>query len=114
MINEITSFRKQEDESLFEAWERFKEILRKSPHHGIPICIQMETFHNGLVPQSKLMLDASSEGALLNQSYNNAYELIETIVANNYQWPTARVLQRKLLVFMKSRRLFPLQPKLRL
>ena len=39
MRNEITSFRQIDDESLFEAWERFKELLRKCRHHWIPICI---------------------------------------------------------------------------
>ncbi|KAA3483088.1 reverse transcriptase [Gossypium australe] len=29
--NEITSFLKMDDESLYEAWERFKELLRKAP-----------------------------------------------------------------------------------
>ncbi|KAK2354700.1 hypothetical protein QL285_092185 [Trifolium repens] len=47
MRNEITSFRQGEDESLFDAWERYKEMLRQCPHHGIPVCIQLETFYNG-------------------------------------------------------------------
>ena len=41
MRNEITSFRQRDSESLFEAWERWKELLRKCPHHGLPIIIQM-------------------------------------------------------------------------
>ena len=32
---EIISFKKKEDESLFNAWERFKQLLRKYPMHGI-------------------------------------------------------------------------------
>jgi len=60
MRNEITSFRQGDDESLFDAWERFKELLRQCPHHGILICIQLETFYNGLIPSSRNMLDASS------------------------------------------------------
>ncbi|KAL5547351.1 hypothetical protein UlMin_007038 [Ulmus minor] len=91
MRNDITSFRQTDDESLFEAWERFKDLLRRCPHHGIPICIQMETFYNGLLPPTRLMLDASAGGALLNKSYAEAYELIESIAANSYQWPTSRI-----------------------
>ncbi|PPD90687.1 hypothetical protein GOBAR_DD12374 [Gossypium barbadense] len=37
--NEITTFQQLDDESLYEAWERFKELLRKCPHYGIPHCI---------------------------------------------------------------------------
>ena len=46
--NDITSFQQVDGESLYEAWERFKELLRKCPHHGILYWIQMETFYNGL------------------------------------------------------------------
>ncbi|KAL5542129.1 hypothetical protein UlMin_009839 [Ulmus minor] len=37
------------------------------------------------------MLDASAGGALLNKSYVEAYDLIESIAANSYQWPTSRI-----------------------
>ncbi|KAH9681200.1 hypothetical protein KPL71_026880 [Citrus sinensis] len=88
--NEITSFYQLEDESLYEAWERFKELLRRCPHHGIPCCIQLETFYNGLNPSTRLMVDASANGALLSKSYTEAYEILERIANNNYQWPSAR------------------------
>ena len=39
--NEITYFYQLEDESLYEAWERFKELLRRCPHHGILCYIQL-------------------------------------------------------------------------
>ncbi|KAH9780391.1 hypothetical protein KPL71_008059 [Citrus sinensis] len=88
--NEITSFHQLEDESLYEAWERFKELLRRCPHHGIPCCIQLETFYNGLNPSTRLIVDASTNGALLSKSYTEAYEILERIANNNYQWPSAR------------------------
>ncbi|KAH9800697.1 hypothetical protein KPL71_000768 [Citrus sinensis] len=88
--NEITSFHQLEDESLYEAWERFKELLRRCPHHGIPCCIQLETFYNGLNPSTRLMVDASANGALLSKSYIEAYEILERIANNNYQWPSVR------------------------
>ncbi|KAH9679446.1 hypothetical protein KPL71_026137 [Citrus sinensis] len=88
--NEITSFHQLEDESLCDAWERFKELLRKCPHHGIPYCIQLGTFYNALNPSTRLMVDASVNGALLSKSYNEAYEILERIANNNYQWPSTR------------------------
>lgn len=88
--NEITSFHQLEDESLYEAWERFKDLLRRCPHHGIPCCIQLETFYNGLNPSTRLMVDAAANGALLSKSYTEAYEILERIANNNYRWPSAR------------------------
>ena len=90
--NEITTFQQLDDESLYEAWERFKELLRKCPHHGIPHCIQLETFYNGLNAHTRMVMDASTNGVLLSKSYNEAYEIIERIDRNNYQWPTNRVV----------------------
>ena len=88
--NEITSFHQLECESLYDAWERFKELLRRSSHHGIPCCIQLETFYNGLNPSTTLLVDASANEALLSKSYNEAYEILERIANNNYQWPSTR------------------------
>ena len=35
--NDITSFAQSEEEYFYEAWERYKELLAKCPHHGIPL-----------------------------------------------------------------------------
>ncbi|KAH9651058.1 Endonuclease [Citrus sinensis] len=78
------------NKSLYEAWERFKELIRRCLHHGIPSCIQLETFYNGLNPSTRLKVDASANGALLSKSYTEAYEILERIANNNYQWPSAR------------------------
>ncbi|XP_062089610.1 uncharacterized protein LOC133796144 [Humulus lupulus] len=88
--SEIMSFHQLEDESTSDLWERFKELLRKCPHHGIPHCIQMETFYNGLNAASRMVLDASANGAILSKSYNPAFEILERIASNNYQWSNTR------------------------
>ncbi|KAL5549524.1 hypothetical protein UlMin_004755 [Ulmus minor] len=89
--NDITYFQQLEGESLYETWERYKELLRRCPHHGIPFWIQMETFYNGLNAQTRTIVDAASNGALMSKTYNEAYALLERMASNNYQWPTERV-----------------------
>ncbi|XP_062103774.1 uncharacterized protein LOC133814885 [Humulus lupulus] len=37
-----------------------------------------------------MVVDASTNGALLSKSYNEAFEIIERISNNNYQWPSTR------------------------
>ena len=34
--NDITNFVQLTDESLYEAWKRYKDLQRKCPHHGLP------------------------------------------------------------------------------
>ena len=36
-------------------------------------------------------MDAASNGALMSKTYNEAYELLERMASNNYQWPIERV-----------------------
>ncbi|KAL5578113.1 hypothetical protein UlMin_019812 [Ulmus minor] len=91
LLNDINSFQQLEGESLYETWERYKELLRRCPHHGIPFWIQMETFYNGLNAQTRTIVDAASNGALMSKTYNEAYALLERMASNNYQWPTERV-----------------------
>ena len=88
--NDITSFKQREGESLFDAWERWKELLRMCPHHGIPVVIQMETFYNGLDQPTRLILDASSGGVILNMSFSEACKLIDDIATHNSHWPSER------------------------
>ncbi|KAH9725220.1 hypothetical protein KPL70_007791 [Citrus sinensis] len=40
--------------------------------------------------QMLLMVDTSANGVLLSKSYNEAYEILEKIANNNYQWPSTR------------------------
>ncbi|KAK9225233.1 hypothetical protein WN943_010274 [Citrus x changshan-huyou] len=46
-------------ESLYEAWERYKDLLRKCPHHGLPVWLQVQTFYNGLGSNTRIMIDAA-------------------------------------------------------
>nr|GEX15301.1 hypothetical protein [Tanacetum cinerariifolium] len=46
--NEITNFCQRPDESLFEAWERYKLSIDRCPHHNMLPVTQIDTFYNGL------------------------------------------------------------------
>ncbi|KAJ9556024.1 hypothetical protein OSB04_010638 [Centaurea solstitialis] len=88
--NEICTFQQEDDETVPTAWERFKELLRKCPHHGIPYCIQLETFYNGLNYPARQMLDATAGGAFTASSYNEGYNILEKISNNNGHWADSR------------------------
>ena len=59
---EISSFHEFSDESLSEAVERFRGLLRRTPTNGFTEPIQLNIFIDGLRPQSKQLLDASVGG----------------------------------------------------
>ncbi|GLU23925.1 hypothetical protein SLE2022_398990 [Rubroshorea leprosula] len=90
MRNDIATFVQLDMESLYEAWERYKELLRKCPHHGLPIWLQVHTFYNGLFPNNRTMLDAAAGGSLMSKHADEGYNLIEEMASNSYQWGSER------------------------
>ena len=60
MRNDVTNFFQQDQESLYETWERFKDLLRKCPHHGLPMWMQMQPFYNSFHPNTQTMVDAAN------------------------------------------------------
>ena len=95
MRGEITCFTQREGESLYEAWERFKELLRKCPHHGFTDIQQIHIFYSGIKPQTRLIIDASAGGSLNTKTADEAQELIETMASNEYQMPSDRSTARR-------------------
>ncbi|XP_027333518.1 uncharacterized protein LOC113848267 [Abrus precatorius] len=90
MRNDISSFYQLESETLYDTWERFKELLRKCPHHGIPDWLQVQTFYNGLNTATRQMIDAAAGGTLNSKTPRAAQELFEEMAMNNYQWSSTR------------------------
>ncbi|GKB05561.1 reverse transcriptase domain-containing protein [Tanacetum coccineum] len=74
--NEITNFLKC-TESFSEAWERFKELLRKCPHHGFSLMHQLDTFYNSLSYNDQDSLNSAAGGNFLYKSPNEGLQIIE-------------------------------------
>nr|GEU78689.1 reverse transcriptase domain-containing protein [Tanacetum cinerariifolium] len=52
--NEIMRFQQKFDESFYEAWDRFNDLLRACAHHGFFELHQLDTFYNALNSKSKV------------------------------------------------------------
>ncbi|GJZ29704.1 reverse transcriptase domain-containing protein [Tanacetum coccineum] len=75
--NKISRFTQKFDESISEAWERFKEMLRACPHHGFTELTQVDTFYNGLNDNDQDSLNAAAGGNLLSKTTREALNIIE-------------------------------------
>ena len=93
--NLITCFTQNQGESLFDAWERYKELLRACPHHGLEQWLIIHTFYNGLHYNTKMSIDAAAGGALMNKPYPDACALIEDMAQNHAQWGLERATVEK-------------------
>ncbi|XP_060180837.1 uncharacterized protein LOC132610532 [Lycium barbarum] len=68
------SFRQKNGENLYQAWERFKGLLRDCPHHHQMSEVLAHTFIENLDAQHKSSLDTAAEGqARKGQGNNNQY-----------------------------------------
>ncbi|XP_073057366.1 uncharacterized protein [Primulina eburnea] len=87
---DISTFRQTDFEQLYEAWERYKDLLRKCPNHGFEYWVQIELFYNGLNGQTRTTVDAAAGGTIFAKSPAQAYDLLEQMTINSYQWPSER------------------------
>ncbi|KAK8559944.1 hypothetical protein V6N12_012755 [Hibiscus sabdariffa] len=88
--NQITSFRKEDDEAMHEAWERYRDFFRLCLMHGLPEWTQVSIFYNSVNTPTRMMLDASANGTLLDKPPRESLEILDKLAQNDYQHPTSR------------------------
>ncbi|GJZ83656.1 reverse transcriptase domain-containing protein [Tanacetum coccineum] len=59
--NDISNFRQLPDESLFEAWERYKLLIDRCPNHNMLPVTQIDTFYNRLTLRHRDTINAAAE-----------------------------------------------------
>nr|GEW21134.1 reverse transcriptase domain-containing protein [Tanacetum cinerariifolium] len=75
--NEITNFRQRTDESLFEAWERYKLSIDRCPNHNMLPITQIDTFYNGLTLRHRDTINAATGETFMKRRPEEFYDLIE-------------------------------------
>ena len=79
----IAMFAQGTSESLCEAWERYKSLLRRCPKHGFDDMTQIHMFRGGLQPEPKLILDAAAGGSLMALSSKDVVDIINKMELND-------------------------------
>nr|GEX17125.1 reverse transcriptase domain-containing protein [Tanacetum cinerariifolium] len=86
--NQITKFHQRPDESLFEAWERYKLSIDRCPNHNMLPVTQLDTFYNGLTLRHRDTINATAGGTFMKRRPKECYDLIENIIAHHNDWDT--------------------------
>ena len=87
-IREIIVFKQGEEESLYNAWERFKRLLKRFPMHGIDLTTHMDIFYHAMNYASKGIIDASCCRTFKRRNAEEARQLIEDLDKCNYKAPS--------------------------
>ena len=81
----IQGFKQEDNESLYNAWERYRGMLRKCPSEMFSEWIQLDIFYYGLTKKVQMSLDHSAGGSIhMRKTIEEAQELIDTIARNQY------------------------------
>ncbi|GKA93219.1 putative ribonuclease H-like domain-containing protein [Tanacetum coccineum] len=83
-MEEINNFQQEPDETLFQAWERFKELLMKCPQHYLTEMQEVILFYNGLDIPTRQILD--SRGAIPTKTVEDAKKAIQEMVEYSQKW----------------------------
>ncbi|GJT07276.1 reverse transcriptase domain-containing protein [Tanacetum coccineum] len=76
--NEITRFQQRFDETFYEAWDRFNDLLRACPHHGFSELHQLDTFYNALNSNDQDSLNSATRGNFLDKMPRDCLRIIES------------------------------------
>ena len=57
---DVQTFKQKEGESLYEAWERYKQLTKKCPSDMLSEWTILDIFYDGLSELSKMSLDTSA------------------------------------------------------
>nr|GEZ58804.1 reverse transcriptase domain-containing protein [Tanacetum cinerariifolium] len=77
------------DESLFEAWERYKLSIDRCPNHKMLPVTQIDTFYNGVTLRHRDTINAAAGGTFVKRSLEECYDLIENMTAHDNDWDTS-------------------------
>nr|GEX53834.1 DNA-directed DNA polymerase [Tanacetum cinerariifolium] len=75
--NEITRFQQRFDESFYEAWDRFNDLLRACAHHGFSELHQLDTFYNALNVNDQDSLNSAAGGNFLDKMPRECLKIIK-------------------------------------
>ncbi|GJV73741.1 reverse transcriptase domain-containing protein [Tanacetum coccineum] len=74
---EITRFQQRFDETFYEAWGRFNDLLRACPHYGFSELHQLDTFYNALNSNDQDSLNSAAGGNFLDKMPRYCLRIIE-------------------------------------
>ncbi|GJZ17129.1 hypothetical protein Tco_0553252 [Tanacetum coccineum] len=66
------------DETFYEAWDRFNDLLRACPHHGFSELHQLDTFYNALNSNDQDSLNSTAGGNFLDKMPRDCLRIIES------------------------------------
>uniref|UniRef100_A0A2N9GIX0 Retrotransposon gag domain-containing protein n=1 Tax=Fagus sylvatica TaxID=28930 RepID=A0A2N9GIX0_FAGSY len=82
----ISNFAQGNDETLFMAWERFKDTYNFCPTHGYDTWRLVSYFYEGLQPRDRQFVQVACGGGFLQKEPEDAMDYLDEIAENSNTW----------------------------
>ncbi|GJW52727.1 hypothetical protein Tco_0096812 [Tanacetum coccineum] len=83
-LEDIHNFKQEGDESLYQAWERYNDLLYKCPTHDINSHQKVNIFYKGLSTMNRQLLD--SHGPIPGMRPAEALTATQTMADHSQKW----------------------------
>nr|GEZ11848.1 zinc finger, CCHC-type [Tanacetum cinerariifolium] len=89
--NDILMLQQHQGESLSKAWNHFKDLLQKVPHHGIDLWLQVQIFYDHVNTAIRRTIDQTADGKLHDKNAKESWALLEDLALyDNESWNDPR------------------------
>ncbi|GKD91980.1 hypothetical protein Tco_1371817, partial [Tanacetum coccineum] len=79
-------FQQHQDEPIYDAWTRFKNLIKRVPHHGLDLWSLTQFFYDHVDDYTRMDLDFVADGNLRELSGEEAWETIENFSQGQKEW----------------------------
>ena len=89
------NFAQKEDDSFFQCWEKFKDLLNACPHHGYEIWRVISFFYEGLTSPMRQFVEMMCNKEFMNKEAKEAWDYFDELAENAQSWDTSKPINSK-------------------
>ena len=82
---DISKFKQYRDEPIYDAWTRFRNLLRKFPHHSFALASLTRTFYYRVGQYNQMCIEDFANGDFRELSAEEAWDTIEDCAQYYYR-----------------------------
>ncbi|KAL5554205.1 hypothetical protein UlMin_041606 [Ulmus minor] len=83
---QISNFGQKESETLYQVWERYKDLLNSCPHHGYESWRVVSYFYDGLQNRERQFIETMCNGEFLHKDPDEAIDFLDDLSEKSHTW----------------------------
>ncbi|XP_060965157.1 uncharacterized protein LOC133034144 [Cannabis sativa] len=83
---QISTFSQKDNETFYQVWERFKDLLSQCPHHGYESWRIVSYFYEGLTSRERQFVEMMCNGEFLQKEPEEALEFLIELAEKSHTW----------------------------